>query len=219
MDGRGAGKWTINRFVCKFIYKKYTSSRLLYWLTNLYILQIQNMYLHVYVCTTSTLHGFEKQRQHENALFLWARCHDTAQWLVQLLCEQGQSQCDTRGHSGASSAVVSLFFNLQCAGTAGWGRSLRPPSFFAIVLHAGDGISQLTQVSWKKKKKTKKKRRKRLAAAFKAALSTALSSEVTFSRQRWSSGNLLSAPPPSMFSGLCQGSSQNTSSWTPGGFS
>lgn len=71
----------------------------------------------------------------------------------------------------------------------------------------------------KKKKKTKKKRRKRLAAAFKAALSTALSSEVTFSRQRWSSGNLLSAPPPSMFSGLCQGSSQNTSSWTPGGFS
>lgn len=147
----GAGKWTINGFVCKFIYKKYTSSRLFYWLTNLYMLQIQNMYLHMYVCTTSTLHGFEKQSQHKNALFLWTWCDDTVQWLVQLLCEQGQSQCDTRGHSGASSAVVFLFFNLQCAGTAGWGRSLRPPSFFAIVLHAGDGISQLTWVSWKKK--------------------------------------------------------------------
>lgn len=41
----------------------------------------------------------------------------------------------------------SYFFSLQCARTAGWGRSLRPPSFFAIVvLHAGDGISQLTWV-------------------------------------------------------------------------
>lgn len=70
----------------------------------------------MYLCTTPTLRGFEKQRQHENALFLWTWCNDTVQWLVQLLWEQGQSQRDTRGHSGAflsSCFPIFLVHNAQ----------------------------------------------------------------------------------------------------------
>ena len=113
--------------------------------------------------------------------------------------------------------LFSYFFSPRLAGTAVGGEMQKAPPFFAVVvLHARDGTSQPTSVSWKK---IQKEKRKRQAATFKAALSSALSSEVTFTRQRWSSGNLLSAPPPSVFSGLCQSSSQNTSSWTPGDFS
>lgn len=54
----------------------------------------------MYSYTTPTLHGFEKQRQCEYALFLWTGS-DTFQWMVQLQWEQGDLQRDTRGHSGA----------------------------------------------------------------------------------------------------------------------
>lgn len=151
----GGGKWTINGFVCKFIYKNICQ---VVYFTDLLTYTCYRSKICICTCTYVP-----------HPLCMVSRSRDNMK--MPYFCEpdamtQFSGWCSYCGYCGNKDSLnvtqgvtreppqqwFSYFFSLQCARTAGWGRSLRPPSFFAIVvLHAGDGISQLTWVPWKKR--------------------------------------------------------------------
>lgn len=151
-EGGGAGKWTINGFVCKFIYKN--RDQVVYF-TDLPTCTCYRF--KICICTRMFI-------PHPLCMALRSKDNMKMPYFCELdVMTQFSGWCSYCGNKDSRNVtqgvtteppqqLFSYFFILQRAGTAGWGRSLRPPSFFAIVLHAGDGISQLTWVSWKKKK-------------------------------------------------------------------
>lgn len=137
----------------------------------------------MYLCTTPTQCGSEKQRQGKNALFsmnlMW--WHSSVAGAA-IVGTRTVATWHKRSLGSLSQRLFSCFFRPQCAGAADRGRSVKALLFFGQRCCAWQGWRFTADFGILKKETLKRKRRKRQAAAFKAALSSVLSSEVTCTR-------------------------------------
>lgn len=107
----------------------------------------------MYLCTTPTQCGSEKQRQGKNALFsmnlMW--WHSSVAGAA-IVGTRTVATWHKRSLGSLSQWLFSCFFSPRCAGAADWGRSVKALLFLASVfVHDRDGVSQPTLGSWKKK--------------------------------------------------------------------
>lgn len=129
----GARKWTINGFVCKFIYKNthqvvYFTDLLTYTCYKYKICICAWTYVPHPLCMV--LRSTDNIKMpYFCELYMMTQFSGCCSY-----CGNKDSLNVTQGVTQVTQEppqqLFSYFFSLQCAGTAGWRRSLRPPSFF-----------------------------------------------------------------------------------------